>query len=201
MIQYDTAILRRPFPSRFHRRPQAGLDKHCRLDSKDSMVRKSQGLSLVNLPPNVPPPRNKGLIAGLIKGNQWLKSPYRGGVCWLAMTGKIKVIVEGQSDRSRTPQGRSQTPCTPILNGLQHANSKDGHMKQIKTLEFWRGISNRKFHQLQPSRWVLFGMSPLDFPTSFCTSIFSQHPLGDYILPTTLYKNLKNPLKDGWSLA
>ena len=28
---------------------------------------------LVNLPPpNTPPPRNKGLIAGLIKGNQWL---------------------------------------------------------------------------------------------------------------------------------
>ena len=25
--------------------------------------------------PNVPPPRNKGLIAGLIKGNQWLISP------------------------------------------------------------------------------------------------------------------------------
>ena len=56
MIQYDTAILRRHFASRFHRRPQAGLDKHCRLDSKDSMVRKSQGLWLVNLPPNVPPP-------------------------------------------------------------------------------------------------------------------------------------------------
>ena len=28
-------------------------------------------------PPNVPVPRNQGLIAGLIKGNQW--SPYLGG--------------------------------------------------------------------------------------------------------------------------
>ncbi len=37
-------------------------------------------LWLFNLPPNVPPPRNKALIAGLIKGNQW--------VGWLAvMTG------------------------------------------------------------------------------------------------------------------
>ena len=26
-------------------------------------------------PPKLPPPRNKGLIAGLIKGNQWLISP------------------------------------------------------------------------------------------------------------------------------
>ena len=28
------------------------------------------GVSLSHPPPNVPPPRNKGLIAGLIKGNQ-----------------------------------------------------------------------------------------------------------------------------------
>ena len=27
-------------------------------------------------PPKVHPPRNKGLIAGHIKGNQWLVSPY-----------------------------------------------------------------------------------------------------------------------------
>ena len=26
-------------------------------------------------PPKLPPPSNKGLIAGLIKGNQWLISP------------------------------------------------------------------------------------------------------------------------------
>ena len=34
-----------------------------------------------NLPPpgHVPPPRNKGLIAGLIKGNQWLISLISGG--------------------------------------------------------------------------------------------------------------------------
>ena len=39
---------------------------------------------LVNQPPlNVPPPRNKGLIFGLIKGNQWLISPdHKAGYFW-----------------------------------------------------------------------------------------------------------------------
>ena len=37
-------------------------------------------------PPTIPPLRNMGLIAGLLKGNQWLIKPYfrEGGVGWLA---------------------------------------------------------------------------------------------------------------------
>ena len=41
-------------------------------------------------PPNVPPPRNKGLIAGLIKGNQWLISPCR----WVFLGSYHGMIVE-----------------------------------------------------------------------------------------------------------
>ena len=43
-------------------------------------------------------PRNKGLIAGLIKGNQWLISPYfwggtLGGVAWLAMSNTTQTTI------------------------------------------------------------------------------------------------------------
>ena len=56
----------------------------------------SHGWSTGACPGHVPLPRNKGLIAGLIKGNQWLISPdhkagyfwggtWPGGVGWPAM--------------------------------------------------------------------------------------------------------------------
>lgn len=42
-------------------------------------------------PSNVPNPRNKVLIFGLIKGHQWLISPDQGAVGWLAMILEVKV--------------------------------------------------------------------------------------------------------------
>ena len=41
-----------------------------------------------NPPLTYPPPRNKGLIAGLIKGNQWLISPdHKAGYFWGGVRG------------------------------------------------------------------------------------------------------------------
>ena len=43
----------------------------------------NHGYSTNPPPGHVPPPRNKGLIAGLIKGNQWLISPdHKAGHFW-----------------------------------------------------------------------------------------------------------------------
>ena len=47
-------------------------------------------MAIVNQPPpgHVPPPRNKGLIFGLIKGNQWLISPdHKAGYFWGGVRG------------------------------------------------------------------------------------------------------------------
>ena len=66
---------------------------------------------LVNQPPpngNIPPPRNKSLIAGLIKGNQWvfISPDHEALLFHLISGGVVRGPVEGPLDPNQNPGNR-----------------------------------------------------------------------------------------------